>query len=274
MKKVISLLLAFCLSVLLASPAFATQSQEDELLLEIGFSREEINALNEKEKEYICSFAQENDVGYAGMSTITLSETNEDGNQTYGLIDSTVMNLNIINLTVRGGTDAEGKIIVKRVNVIISYEWFNSHPAVKKEDAISVNWDNRVFSYYSFENTDYYCMYKDEDGDPVWTSRGSVNTPYTLSQGGLGYYTTLRNPFIGGVDLQGLNGIASVMLEPAFPMYEGTGYSSAVNVVYVHDKNPLEVVDLSFEVDGVTISIQEGLLSDSVAASTLIRYTK
>ena len=270
--KIISISLALLLLLSLSTSAYAANDLQTEFLVSIGFPLEVISQMDNEEVNYVLSLAQQYDIEYSSFTTAQLNSPTDDNISPFGLIPSSDMTLSVMALTIRGTTGTDGRTAIEGINVIISYEWADGLPRIKKEDAITLNWDNTVFTYKSFENTEYYCYSYGENGQPIWWSRPSVNDPFDNIQGAVCYYTNLVGT-IPDYDYIKHKGIASVILVPASPIYVGTDHNTSLNVQYVHDKNPLLLFKPEFIFGPVSISVQDSALTDRVSASALYQYT-
>lgn len=198
----------------------------------------------------------------SGGSEISYWKDGREVIQTRGAIPEYDMALDVSTL-YDVGDDGKGNNTYEECWVYVYYEWTSGHPAIRKVDGITVNWDPTVWSYKGeFKHTDY---------SDKWTAYSGVTSPARRVQGGLGYYAYL--------DSSGNNlvGDTRFTLIPAkTPLYpEGSSkphFTSEINVNYGHDKNPLTwVTGVSFSVEGVGVGLTLGDLTDE-ASDTYTGY--
>lgn len=127
----------------------------------------------------------------------------------------------------------------------MDYIWTSGKPFWQWSDGITVNWDASVFTFKSgsFRANDYKLLVSTQN----WENTTSLSNPFALAQGGLGYYAKLTfSETVLGTTVSALQhkGSASFTLLPKqSPMYLKTAYttdtySTAINVEYLHVKNP------------------------------------
>lgn len=126
----------------------------------------------------------------------------------------------------------------------------------------------------SFKAIDYK---KTVNSGGEWFAAYTYNNPVALTQGGLGYIARLSysEQALGqSVGASAHKGSASFILLPAVPMYYvKNAYTTSINVQYVHNKN-LGSLSVSFDVLGAGVSVDVFGLSDSVAKSLVVYYTR
>jgi len=217
--------------------------------------------LNDKDDAYITRMYDKLygiDFIYHGSETVTMSVSDPSGNQVYGTIPEDELEFTITRISNVSYDSSAGMNRVNEVYVDVEYSWIVGEPYVRKEDAITVNWDSSVFTY---QEDSFYAVdkkYLVSEGD--WIISDEYSRPSQLAQGGLGYFTNLYYAeSIAGVSVnaQRCKGEATFTLEPKDPMYQVSGESvTSINAEYVHDFST-PIFSLSFATpDGYSISVE------------------
>lgn len=266
MKKILSLALAFMMFFSLSMPALASDTSVDietmrYELQQKGIPSSFLERRSDIQIEKLYQDCLNHDIAFGG-SEISYWKDGREVIQTRGAIPEYDMALDVSTL-YDVGDDGKGNNTYEECWVYVYYEWTSGHPAIRKVDGITVNWDPTVWSYKGeFKHTDY---------SDKWTAYSGVTSPARRVQGGLGYYAYL--------DSSGKNlvGDTRFTLIPAkTPLYpEGSSkphFTSEINVNYGHDKNPLTwVTGVSFSVEGVGVGLTLGDLTDE-ASDTYTGY--
>ena len=153
------------------------------------------------------------------------------------------------------------------VLIYIDYTWTKDHPTVRKQDAITVNWDSSLlqFAEGSFNSADY----EESCNSSYVTTTNAQTNPSHLNLAGLGYYAQLR-PGSSEENVI-LKGSASFTLNAKSSIYVGNSYLTQITVEYTHDKAPF-LGSISLSYNGLGVSVSTGVLQDSVAKGITVRY--
>lgn len=268
LKRMISMLLvlavifSFLVPVTASSGLLTIDAMREELLSK-GIPEDFLNSRSDTQITELYQTCHEKNIEFGGSET-SYWVNGETVINTRAAIPTYDMKLEISTLYYVD-TDVDGySSVYRECYVYVYYEWTSPHPLVRKYDAIAVNWDPSIWSYKGeFQHVDY---------SDKWTSYSSTTRPTECVQGGLGYYAYL-SPL--GSTLVGDTRFTLVPSKtPMYPSGSGQpGFTSTINVNYVHDKNPLPIQGVSFSVDGVGIGITFGGLADEAAASFSGRYS-
>ena len=183
-----------------------------------------------------------------------------------GAIPSSELDFSVTGYESLKWDSSVSKYKVKYLTVFVDWDWAGYKPTMRWDDAVSVNWDSDLFTYErnSFESTDYYTDGSTEHVWKEWTQ------PAVLEQGGLGYFASLER----NADMNNpVYGNASFTLLPTSSMYQGTTYTTGINANYVHNINPLGL-SLGFTVKGVSVSVNQGPLTDSIASALNYKFRR
>lgn len=268
MKKIKSILCICLIFVLLFSmtvPCFATQSDYD-FLLNCGFSKEYLDSLTVEILSRMRNGIGNDILVSTEIETIYLSENTNDNMQSRGTISENSLELKISASKIC----KKDTTTITRVLVLVTWEWYDRKPAVRKEDAIAVNWNSDIFYFHadSFYSMDLYKYVEDED----WIIHDELSSPKELNQGGLGFFTKLYN------DSAPLNlyvgGQAIFFLNPSEPIYDGKTHGTGINVNYVHDRSVLPM-SITFTYKSYSIAIETSREAfDSLAKSCNVEFTR
>lgn len=280
LSKIVSLLSAismlFSFSIV-ASASEVTLEDKINVLLSQGIPNEFLEGKEAEQIEEIYGKLSGKEIVFNGTEIVTMSETNTQSDvMPLGTIPSDHMLLKISTISnVKYDTNKKLDKIIE-VYVYVDYEWYDARPFWTWKDAITVNWDSSVFTYKSnsFSAKDYK---KSISSNGKWFVTDTYNNPAALSQGGLGYFANLaysENLMGNTVGATGRKGSAYFTLLPRkSPMYLKSGvYTSAINVEYLHNKNP-GLLSISFGYKGAGVTASVPGLKDSVAKSATYRYS-
>lgn len=261
-KKLEAFLCAINLLWMLMIPSFAINSPYA-VLLDKGVPKEYLDRLSEEMLLQIYEQIGENNVGTIYQESMELYCNSQGELQPYHTLTESSMTLTTYNIVCcKKDTN-----IISNVVVAVSWEWHGNKPIVRKDDLISINWSDDLFTYYadSFIEQCYYMpgtewiLYKE-------------NTLLAMSkQGGVGFYNALA--YSSGHVYQN-RGDSIIMLLPTKEIRQTSSREKAtsINVEYVHDAKPL-VASASFAYMGVGVSIQYNEnWAYSVAKSTNLFY--
>ena len=265
MKKFLSILLVFSIMVTMIIPSLAatTISTQAAHLQELGFSQEFLESITDEDVNYLYEKSQAYTLRYEGETSAFLYT---DDVSTSGTIPRADMKLNVYPIST---LNRDG-YTYKEIDIYITYDWTTGHPAMRREDGVSVNWDASLFytSESTFKSTDRAYF--------IDTLIDSKTTPdaSALAQGGLGYNINFPRVGMGEDDLQlkyTFSGTASFTLYPTDTMYAGNNKGTSINVEYCHSKTPI-AGSVQFGYKGVSVSISPPLMYDSVASNCVIKY--
>ena len=226
-----------------ASNVQLTVEEMAEYLIENGIPAEILDNKHDSYIEMMYEKLYNIEFIYGGTATAELNENSPSDADVMGVIPEDELTFNVTKVS---NTYYDASVGIDRVNevyVFIDCEWISGHPAVRKEDAVTVNWDPSVFTYKanSFTSIDYKLLVSTMN----WVETGVSSRPAHSSQGSIGYYTDLaysENVMGQVVNAVQCRGEASLTLIPADPLYLTSGYSvTSINCEYVHDCNLLPV---------------------------------
>ncbi len=160
---------------------------------------------------------------------------------TYAQIPSSTMLLSIVHFKEWSGTS------VSNVTVSIMYEWLKA-PSIKRNDAITVNWDPDVFTYSWFVGAS---MIQDAYGDDE-TQIDFYSNPDITNQGGLGFWVSLKPPDPKYVYPYGEFSIG-LLPKRVGSLTLSAGILSAINLNYAHHYSPVGSVSIGYNGFGVSI---------------------
>lgn len=110
---------------------------------------------------------------------------------------------------------------VQEVYVSLGYYWLQE-PIVTATDALTFNWDGTLFSLNGF-----YAMNTSAQNLPV----DSIDTPAKSASGGIGWYSRMKDPYLGMV---GINGGAELLLIPKQTIKANSNLNSDMHLNYAH----------------------------------------
>lgn len=272
MKKIKSILcicLIFMLLFSMTVPCFATQSDYD-FLLNCGFSETFLNSLTDDMLARMCHAIGEDTVVSVKNSCDYIYKSNNTSSSRISIM----LKEEIFKL------EMEHAIICKKdTNIItgvlvgVGWEWFDSEPVVQKIDTVAINWDGSVFDY-SPDTFYLQELYRFTHSPEDWVIGSEYTVPAEVTQGGLGFYTTL---FADTPTHSVSNkGACLFLLDPKSTIYdngENNTESISVNTNYVHNANVF-VPKINLDVSGESVGIEEVLISEHASASEIIEYSK
>ena len=258
-KRLFSMILSISVFLLSIVPSFSLNeenSRDYRFLLKQGFSE---NFLNNKTDEYLqkmVSIIGDNEIG--NIET-TVTELYDGGVSTMGAISSSSLTLKIVASEIC----KKGSNKIETVLVSVSWEWAKNKPVYRGKDAVTVNWDNSVFTYANgFYGQDLYKSNASDD----WIVFKEYDTLAQANQGGIGNWTDLKafQNYVGGGML--------FVLTPTSSINKGTNYSTSINVQYAHAAVPLN--GLSISIVGVGVGLNWNYSCDTLSATHLFRYSR
>lgn len=260
-KKIFCIILCLIMLFTTSVYSFADTIENDEgktnyeILLEKGYSESFLNNLTDEYMQRLVAVIGDNKVG-----SIETTETKfYDDSVTLDTISAALLTLNITATNVCKLNSTE----ISSVVVTITWEWAANKPVYRGKDAISVNWDENVFTYTGgFYSQD---CYKSNASDE-WTLFKEYDSAAEANQGGIGAWTDLKalKKYVGGTMM--------LVLSPTSTMKEGTANSTGINVNYVHASAPL--TGISFGAVGVSVGISWDRSCDSSSKTYYYRYSK
>lgn len=255
MKKVMSLLLAICVSFLAIVPSFAVAPSVDD---QIAYLQ------NLGVPEYLFGYISNQQIYdlYMDSQSLILGDVEEasvplytDGEvSTYGTIPEADMSFSIIQAPFFKSDN----ITYDHITIFVVYNWAVGHPLTRGEDGVAVNWNEDLF---------YVESKSFSSSDKVFSGDTLVNSITTRrlsasSQGGLGYTVTFPPVHDAGT-IFSFSGSAGFDLKPVGTMYRNGTRSTTVNAEYCHNKSFIGSVGFTYEGFGVTIT--PPVMSDSAA---------
>ena len=282
-RKTFSVVLA--IAMLFSVPTLAdagefTREEKLDYLVSSGIPLAFFENKEDAEIDNIVASLYGKDIRYMGSETVSMSETVDfSGVSPAGVIPESDMKLIISKVSEVVYDSNKDMYRIKEIYVYVDYIWTSGKPFWQWSDGITVNWDASVFTFKSgsFRANDYKLLVSTQN----WENTTSLSNPFALAQGGLGYYAKLTfSETVLGTTVSALQhkGSASFTLLPKqSPMYLKTAYttdtySTAINVEYLHVKNP-GIFSVSFSYNGFGVSASVPLTSDSVAKSTTYYYS-
>lgn len=281
MKKILSLALSalviFSTIAVYAKDAVAEEvdlPEMTEYLVENGIPEE---FLADKEPDYITALYEKL---YGQRFIFEESESVHglgnygDGVFVYGTIPEDELTLTVTKITNVVYDSSAHLDQIKEVYLTVSYEWETGHPYIRREDAITVNWDTSVFCLKSFESQDYKYLLS----SGAWEKTAEYFLPATAVQGGLGYYTNLAyTETIMGQTVNALKckGEALITLLPTSKTYHAEEEATLISCIYTHNTS-LFPLSLSFTTPGgfsVGVDVPVGG-ADSLAYSLIYWYKR
>ncbi len=272
MKKLLSLLVSLTIICSLSTASCASdiapvmsdsRGTVLEPLKDKGFPEDFLARRTDLQLEVLYNRCKDKDILYGGSKICYMENEHRINLDPLGTIPSYDMVLEISPI-YDIDNDRYGNNTYEACNVYVWYEWTSGHPAVKKTDAIAVNWDPSVWTYANeFQHVDY---------SNEWTEYFRQDRASNANQGGLGYYAYLN------VYGSKLIGSTVFKLRPASsPMYPAGSIdphkTSQISVNYVHDANPLLVQGVSLSNSTFGVSIDFGLFADE-ASDTFTTFYK
>ncbi len=268
MKKLKSFFI-FCLvlTILFTNTisCFAYETDYD-FLLNRGFSKDFLDSLTDEMLYRMRNGIGNDEVASINTETVYLLENTSANPQARGTISEDSLELNISATTIC----KQNTSTITRVLLTVTWEWGLSKPLIKKDDAISVNWNSDVFYFHAnvFYSVDLYKTYEAEE----WKILNEYTAPQELNQGGLGFLTKLSD--WGNYTPMYVGGQAIFFLNPTEPMYEGNTHGTGINVNYVHNRSILPM-SINFVYKGFGIEIEPSRNAfDSIAKACNIEFTR
>ena len=261
MKKAISCFLSFCLLFAFSVPVFAQENTASNSIAssDAGTYEEYYTGFSASARQKIAEMIGSGNVAKVKSSTYYLP-----GNSLQrGNISASSLSLTITKSYI---CPNKGNKITS-VLVAISWEWAANKPVYRGKDAISLNWDSTYFIKSSDDSgVAFYAqdVYRSNSSDE-WTVYKEYNTLAMASQGGLGHYTDLKalKKYVGGAMI--------ILLEPRRSIVKGNGFSSELNVEYVHSYLPITGLCFSTNDFGISVSWDRGC--DYLSASNSLYFS-
>ena len=285
MKRIVSLLLAFAMALSLTLGVSAREVSIKDMvnyLVDSGLPESFVTNRTDEEivKMYFAMYDQ--DIVFLGTETVTMTEylpstesLSTGTEATRGVIPESDMTFSITKIA---NVSYDSTLHLDRINemyVYVDYEWAVGHPFFTWTDGITVNWDPGVFTFKanSFAAYDYKNTLSSG-----WITTQTLTSPTELDQGGLGYVVGMAySEVVMGNTVGALQhkGSAYFTLLPTnSPMYLKNNSSvTAINAMYLHNKNPLGASISFTHTSGFGISVSVPGLSDSVAKAVNVYYT-
>lgn len=258
LKKFTAIILGIIMIFSTVVPSFALEEESNDydFLLEQGYPTEHIDKLTDTMLQKMTNMIGDNYIADVNVEKFVFNENSE---MTRGTIKEDNLTLEIASGTLcQNGTDD-----IINILVTVNWEWAKGAPLYRGKDAISVNWDDDIFSYAD----EFYAndVYKSNENDD-WSVFKEYSTLAASSQGGLGHWSDLKafKSYVGGGMI--------FLLNPTSPMVTGKTYSTTLNVEYVHSKAP--ITGLEFSIMDVGVGISWNLSCDSMADSSVIKFSR
>ncbi|MDE6260599.1 MAG: hypothetical protein K2M42_07020 [Oscillospiraceae bacterium] len=277
-KKILLMLTFIWLFVLCFPSACAAESMDDlqvysqdtkvEFLINAGIPGDFLNLRSTDDINTLYDLAQTHTLQYA-VEQGSYSDF-EGGNSFFGTIPESDMILSVHKIETQTPPLPGTRSRIDSILIYVDYAWTYGHPAVCNEDSITVNWDSSLFQFVggTFSSADYWSV-GGEGG--IKQTVNSQENPARLNQGGLGYFAMLSNTHALGGPVQ-CSGSAGFLLEAKSTIYVGSSRRTSINVEYTHNKNPLPG-SISLSYNGIGVSVNPGVLQDSVAKPIRIEYS-
>lgn len=259
MKK-IKALSSFIISVVfiltLIIPCFAEQTDYD-FLLSCGYSAEFLDKLPKE------SYSRMRDAIGNYDVFVFEDDLDEKPNMARGAIDEEhlALDLEVAQLCQKDTNIINGYLVAA------TWTWAEGKPINNlNQDLISINWNAELLNIAgdgAFYSQDWYK--ESASGEEIVFRE--CTTPAASSQGGVGFYTELKwgKSFLGGGML--------LILETSQPMYVGSSYSSSINMEYAHDFSIFGAGGAGFGVGPVSVSIDCGIMCDTMAEVETFKYS-
>ncbi len=245
------------LSTSIHSFALEEQASNYEFLLSQGYPAEYLDNLTESSLQKMVEIIG---TGYIANIEIEESTLNESTGTARGAINEGSMTLQIVTATICQHNTNK----ITGVLVSAAWDWAKNKPIYRGQDAVTVNWDNSIFSYNSdsFYAQDYY----KSDASDNWSIFKEYTTLATSNQGGIGHWTDLKGlkRYVGGAMV--------FLLNPNSPMINGTTYNTTINVEYAHA--PVPLTGLSLSILDVGVGISWNLTCDTMADSCNFNFSR
>lgn len=262
MKKSKSVLaVVFSIAIICASvlPIYAASQSPYEFLRNCGYSEKILNSMSAEMLEEMRNTIGDYEVVEVNESVYYLDEGGAIN--TLGTISPSLLKITVETSKIKqSGTN--------RITICLfsaTWEWASKKPAIKREDAVSVNWDSSIFYQDGFFAQDYG-RNSASGNNTIITEYGN---PAKSNQGGIGHFTRLSSgyDYIGGSLL--------LFLYPTQPMYDASNLEekTSIHFNYVHDRN-LIGKGVSFSLAGLGISIDGNVLTDSISDKASFRFNR
>lgn len=259
LKKITTVFISIVMILSTTMPSFAVEEETNnyEFLLSQGYPAEHLDNLTESTLQKMVEMIG---TGYISNIEIEESTLNESTGVTRGAINEGSMTLQITTAAIcQHNTDK-----ITRVLVSAAWEWAKNKPIYRGQDAVTINWDNSIFSYNadSFYAQDFYKSNASDD----WSIFKEYTTLATSNQGGIGHWTDLKGlkSYVGGAML--------FLLNPNSPMIKGTKYNTTINVEYAHA--PVPLTGLSLSILSVGVGISWNLTCDTMSNSCNFKFSR
>lgn len=122
---------------------------------------------------------------------------------------------------------------VSGCEVLILYDWLVV-PEECEDDWIRLNWNEEYFTLSSFKA--YSTVKNISTGETKYFD--FITSPHAVQNGGIGWYTKLRDPDISSKIQSNPAGYAIAYFEPSCPLRNNDNLVKDFDVIYVHDKCP------------------------------------
>lgn len=259
LKKFITVCISIVMIFSTSIPSFAVEEQtcNYEFLLSQGYPAQYLDNLTESSLQKMVEMIGTGYVANIEIEESTLDEnmqvargTINEGSMTLQITTSTICQLNTNKIT--------------GVLVSVDWTWAKNKPIYRGEDAVTINWDNNIFSYNadSFYAQDVYKSNASDD----WSIFKEYTVLAASNQGGVGHWTDLKafKSYVGGAMM--------ILLKPNSSMIKGKKYNTTINVEYVHAPVPLSGLSLSILDVGVGVSWT--LTCDTMASPCNFQFSR
>lgn len=267
-KGFLSLFLVFVLLCVMSFPAFAEESPYL-FLLNCGYPKEYLDGLPDEMLLKMRNIIGDDVVVSVTTESAILYE-NSNSVQTYGDIDPAMLFFDgHCGAICQKGTDK-----ITGVLISIEWEWKGNKPIVRKQDPISVNWDNSIFNYVA--DSFYGQCFMRASSANEWSRFKELTTLSASNQGGVGFYNSFA--YSSGHNYFN-SGTAILLIQPNTAMRTKKGndrdISTSINFEYVHDRLPLISGSVSFSYNGFGVGIQyNGVTADSMACTENFYFSR
>lgn len=259
MKKLTAIIVSVIIILMTVFPSFAEEKQMSnyEILLNKGYPAEFLDKLTDEVIQRVVNAIGDGYVADVEINKVTLKESND---KTRGAINENSMDLLISAESIYQSNSNK----VTKVVVLATWEWAANKPVYRGQDAVTVNWDNTLFSY---DADSFYAqdLYKSNVNDE-WSIFNEYTKLAASNQGGIGHWTDLKGlkKYVGGV--------MSFFLNPNSPMIKGTTYNTSINLEYAHA--PVPLTGLSLSILDVGIGISWNLTCDTMSGTSNFKFSR
>ncbi len=261
-KKLLCVFLSLTTMLFNIVPVYASEQKYNKLLQE-GFSRSFLDSIPSEMIEKIENeINDDEEITNIYTKVFYLYEGNNNEIQPCGMISEESLKLEIEAVEIC----LKDTNIITRVLVGISWDWEGTKPLQRKQDALTVNWDESLFV---FEEDSFYSVDSGKSGEEEeWVAEHEYTRPAQISQGGLGFYSLMSATYMLTA------GAAMFFLLPEISMVTGSTKVTGINVNYVHDRSFIIPINIGFNVVGFHVGFDiSGFSYDEAADSANFRYS-